>query len=104
MVLVEAAQPDSVLPIIEELIVDPLGRLWVRTNRPETIDTTPFDVFNEAGDYLARVDIPGKVVRATFDTTGTLYVIASEETDTDLKIFAYEVRIEEGQSTSDNST
>jgi hypothetical protein len=104
MVLVEAAQPDSVLPIIEELIVDPLGRLWVRTNRPETVETTPFDVFNEAGDYLARVDIPGKVVRATFDTAGALYVIVSGETDSDLEILAYEVRFEEPQSTSDNST
>lgn len=103
-VLVEAAQPDSVLPIIEELIVDPLGRLWVRTNRLEAVDTTPFDVFNEAGEYLARVDIPGKVVRATFDSANTLYVIASGETDTDLKILAYEVRFEEPQSTSDNST
>ncbi len=103
-ILVEAAQPDSVLPIIEELIVDPLGRLWVRTNRSETVDVTPFDVFNEAGGYLARVDVPGKVVRTAFDTAGVLYVITSGESDEQSAIFAYDVRFEEPQSTSDSST
>ena len=86
----EAAQPDSIFPLIEELVVDPQGRLWVRTNRPGDAAATPYDVFNEAGQYLARIDIPGEVERTTFDAAGDLYVIVSA-TDRRREIVGYEV-------------
>jgi len=43
-------------------------------------------------------------VRTAFDSAGALYVIASRESDDDLAVFTYEVRLEEPQSTSDSST
>lgn len=71
----EAAQPDSVWPVVEELVVDPSGRLWVRTHRPDAEGVTPYDVFNERGQLLARVDVPGGVERTAFRPDGRLYVI-----------------------------
>lgn len=90
--LIEASQADSLYPIIEELTVDPLGRLWVRTHRPDSRGDTPYDVFNEAGEYLARVDVPGYVRRTTFAPDGALYVVASAEPGGPDRVVAYDVR------------
>ena len=77
-ILREAAMPDSTRPVIEELVVDPQGRLWVRTNRPDAADATPYDMFNSDGDYMARVDVPGDVVRTTFSPAGGLWVLMAD--------------------------
>jgi hypothetical protein len=77
--LVEAARPDTVLPIIEELAIDPQGRLWVRTNRPDAQRVTPYDVFAPDGGYLARVDVPGDVSRTAFSPSGGLWVVVRGE-------------------------
>jgi hypothetical protein len=73
--LVEAARPDSVLSMIEELAIDPSGRLWVRTNRADADGVTPYDVFDEEGRYMARVDVPGDVRATAFAPDGALVVI-----------------------------
>jgi hypothetical protein len=73
--LVEAARPDSVLSLIEELAIDPSGRLWVRTNRADAEGVTPYDVFDEEGRYMARVDVPGDVRATAFAPDGALVVI-----------------------------
>ncbi|MFN2419869.1 MAG: hypothetical protein ABR527_00580, partial [Gemmatimonadota bacterium] len=73
--LVEAARPDSVLSMIEELAIDPWGRLWVRTNRTDAEGVTPYDVFDEQGRYMARVDVPGDVRATAFAPEGALVVI-----------------------------
>ncbi|HUP00533.1 MAG TPA: hypothetical protein VM737_03305 [Gemmatimonadota bacterium] len=91
--LTEAAQPDSIFPLIQELVVDPQDRLWVRTSREDAAGVTPYDVFNEAGQYLARVDIPGQVERTAFGPAGDLYVIAS--TGDRREVIGYEVRFGE---------
>ncbi|MGH7558031.1 MAG: hypothetical protein ACREMD_09730, partial [Gemmatimonadota bacterium] len=75
----EAARPDSLWPVIEELTVDPSRRLWVRTRRPDAEGVTPYDVFNEQGDYLVRVDVPGIVERTTFAPDGRIFVIVERE-------------------------
>jgi outer membrane protein assembly factor BamB len=72
--LIEAARVDSVLSMIEELAVDPAGRLWVRTNRADAPGST-YDVFDDRGRYLARVDVPGEVKASTFAPDGRLFVI-----------------------------
>ena len=77
--LSEAARPDSLWPILEELAVDPSGRLWVRTRRPDSAGTTSYDVFNEQGEYLVRVDVPGRVERTAFAPDGRLFTIVAEE-------------------------
>jgi hypothetical protein len=91
----QAAEPDTVAPMIEELSVDPRGRLWVRTNRPDANGATPYDVFNERGEYFARVDIPGNVLHSAFGPDGWIYVIdaTSEASPT---IVGYEVSFEDG--------
>lgn len=91
----EAAQPDSIRPLIEELAVDPVGRLWVRTNRADAAGVSTYDVFNEAGDYLARVDIPGIVERTAFDPQGRLYVIAAATPGGRRDIIGYDIRLGE---------
>jgi hypothetical protein len=91
--LEEAARPDSIRPLIEELSVDPTDRLWVRTNRPDAAGVTPYDVFNEAGDYLARIDVPGIVERTAFDPQGRLYVIASSAPGARREIIGYDVQL-----------
>lgn len=75
----EAARPDSLHPVIDELAADPSGRLWVRTRAAEAGPTTPYDVFNERGEYLARVDVPGRVQRTVFAPDGRLFVIVVGE-------------------------
>lgn len=93
----EAAQPDSVYALIEELTVDPTGRLWARTNRPDAAGATPYDVFNEEGQYLARVDVPGDVERTVFAPDGGLYVIVAPPpgaaAGVGRRIVGYEVRL-----------
>lgn len=71
----EAARPDSALPIVDELAVDPQGRLWVRTHRADADGTTPYDVFEPKGHYLARVDVPGDVRATAFTADGRLVVL-----------------------------
>ncbi len=73
--LMDAARPDSLLPLIEELDVDPAGRLWVRTHRADAAGTTPYDVFDAEGRYLARVDLPGEVRATSFAPDGSLVAV-----------------------------
>ncbi len=75
----EAARPDSLWPVIEELAVDPSRRLWVRTRRGDAGGATAYDVFNERGEYLVRVDVPGAVERTTFAPDGRIFVIVQRE-------------------------
>ncbi len=75
----EAARPDSLWPVIEELAVDPSGRLWVRTRAAEGGPTTPYDVFNERGEYLVRAAVPERVERTVFAPDGRLFVIVLGE-------------------------
>lgn len=86
----EAVRPDSLWPIVEELAVDPAGRLWVRTRRQDAEGSTPYDVFNERGEYLIRVDVPGEVERTTFAPDGRMFVIVERE-DGDREIRGYDV-------------
>ncbi len=88
--LVEAARPDSLLPVIEELDVDPRGRLWVRTHRADAGGATPYDVFDAQGIYLARVDVPGPVRATTFGPDGALVVLAGAAGEAG-EIVVYEV-------------
>lgn len=78
--LLEAAQPDTVWPVIEELAVDPLGRLWIRTGPSGRRGATTYDVFNERGEYLVRVELPGRVERTVFAPDGRLFAIVADET------------------------
>lgn len=98
----EAVRPDSLYPLIEELAVDPLGRLWVRTIRPETAGrrVTPYDVFNEAGGYLMQIELPVDVVRTTFAPDGTLYVAAVVDSAGRHEIRGYRVEVR-GEPASD---
>ena len=75
----EVARPDSLWPLLEELSVDPTGRLWVRTRRPDSGGATSYDVFNEQGEYLVRVDVPGRVERTAFAPDGRLFTIVAGE-------------------------
>ncbi|MGH7589470.1 MAG: hypothetical protein ACRELU_12850 [Gemmatimonadota bacterium] len=86
----EAARPDSLWPLLEELAVDPTGRLWVRTRRPDSGRATSYDVFNEQGEYLVRVDVPGRVERTTFAPDGRLFTIVAGE-DEEREIVGYRV-------------
>lgn len=88
----EAARPDSLWPLLEELAVDPSGRLWVRTRRPDAADATSYDVFNERGEYLVRVDVPGKVERTAFAPDGRMFTIVAGEEGTG-EIVGYRVGI-----------
>jgi hypothetical protein len=86
----EAARPDSLWALLEELAVDPAGRLWVRTRRPDSGGATSYDVFNEQGEYLVRVDVPGRVERTAFAPDGRLFgiVVGADESR---EIVAYRV-------------
>lgn len=89
----EAAEPWPVLPLIEELEIDPVGRLWVRTNRPGPAGSTAYDVFNAEGDFLAVVRLPGAVRSTTFAPDGTLVVIDATS-DASREIVGYRVRFD----------
>ena len=73
--LQEAARPDSVFALVEELIVDPAGRLWVRTHRAEGSGGTAYDVFNERGEPISWVAVPAVVRKSAFAPDGRLFVI-----------------------------
>ena len=73
--LQDAAQPDSLFPLVEELTVDPAGRLWVRTHRSERASGTVYDVFNEQGQLISWVAVPAMVRKTAFSPDGRLYVI-----------------------------
>ena len=88
--LQDAAQPDSLHPLVEELIVDPAGRLWVRTHRPERTSGTVYDVFNEQGQLISWVAVPAAVRKTAFSPSGRLYVI-DERDPARPGIVAYEV-------------
>ena len=105
--LLEAARPDSVWPVLEELAVDPSGRLWVRTRRSDTGDATTYDVFNEGGEYLVRVDVPGEVERTAFAPDGRLFTLVAAR-DGAGEIVGYRVSLgspsSSGQPTSESGT
>ncbi|MDX1660157.1 MAG: hypothetical protein R3326_00080 [Gemmatimonadota bacterium] len=91
----EAAEPEPAHLMIEELVIDPVGRLWVRTHRPETGRETAYDVFNAEGHFLAVVTVPGRIVRTAFEPDGTLVGIdASSEASRE--IVGYDVRFDRG--------
>ncbi len=73
--LQDAAKPDSLFPLVEELAVDPSGRLWVRTHRSERASGTVYDVFNEQGQLISWVALPATVRKTAFSPAGRLYVI-----------------------------
>ncbi len=102
--LAEGAEPDSLLPIVEELVVDPQERLWVRTNRPDADQDTPYDVFNERGQYLARVVVPGKVQRTSFSPTGRLFAIVQPTGVERREIVGYDVGIDAAAAPADSTT
>ena len=86
----DAVQPDTLFPLVEELSVDPGGRLWVRTHRPEVSTGTVYDVFNERGELISWVAIPAVARRTSFAPDGRLFVI-DERDVTSPRIVAYEV-------------
>ena len=90
-ILVEAARVDSLHSMVEELAVDPAGRLWVRTHRPDAVGTTAYDVLDDRGRYLARVDVPGEVSATTFAADGGL-VVVDESGDPAGVVVGYDVR------------
>jgi hypothetical protein len=109
--LQEAARPDSLWPLLEELVVDPTGRLWVRTRRPDSGGATSYDVFNEQGEYLVRVDVPGRVERTAFAPDGRLFTVVAGN-DGSREIVAHRVGLgpsgepdgEAAQPTSESDT
>jgi hypothetical protein len=88
--LQEAAKPDSLFPLVEELIVDRSGRLWVRTHRPEVGTGTVYDVFNEQGQLISWVAIPSVARKTAFAPDGRLFVIDERDPERPA-IVAYEV-------------
>lgn len=88
--LQDAVQPDSLFPLVEELSVDPGGRLWVRTHRAEASTGTVYDVFNERGELISWVAIPAVVRKTSFAPDGRLFVI-DERDVANPRIVAYEV-------------
>lgn len=88
-----AAEPSPTLPVIEEIVLDPSNRMWVRTNRTGATGTA-YDVFNEAGEYLVAVEVPGRILRTTFAPDGRLFVIDASEGSSP-EVVGYEVRIGE---------
>jgi hypothetical protein len=79
--LQDAATPDSLFPLVEELAVDPAGRLWVRTRRAERASGSVYDVFNEQGQLISWVAVPATVRKTTFSPAGALYVIDERDPD-----------------------
>jgi hypothetical protein len=88
--LQEAARPDTVFPLVEELAVDPSGRLWVRTNRPEVATGTVYDVYNDRGEQISWVAVPAEVRKTAFAPDGRLFVIDERNPDRP-RIVGYEV-------------
>ena len=88
--LQDAAIPDSLFPLIEELSVDPAGRLWVRTHRAERAAGSVYDVFNEQGELISWVAVPAVVRKTTFSTDGRLFVIDERDPERP-RIVGYQV-------------
>jgi len=88
-----AAEPAPAWPLVEEIVVDPSNRMWVRTNRAGTVGTA-YDVFNEVGEYLARVDVPGTILRTAFAPDGRLFVVDVED-EASPEVIGYDVAIGE---------
>ncbi|HET9333785.1 MAG TPA: hypothetical protein VFQ21_09405 [Gemmatimonadota bacterium] len=88
--LQDAARPDSLFPLIEELAVDPSGRLWVRTRRPEAAMGTVYDVFNDRGEQISWVSVPAVVRKTAFAPDGRLFVI-DERDPARPRVVGYEV-------------
>jgi len=88
-----AAEPAPAWPLVEEIVVDPSNRMWVRTNRAGTVGTA-YDVFNEVGEYLARVDVPGTILRTAFAPDGRLFVVDVEDEESP-EVIGYDVAIGE---------
>ena len=88
--LQDAARPDSLFPLVEELAVDPAGRLWVRTRRSERATGSVYDVFNEQGQLISWVAVPATVRKTAFSPAGALYVIDERDPD-DPAIVGYDV-------------
>lgn len=88
--LQDAATPDTLFPLIEELSVDPAGRLWVRTHRAEHAAGTVYDVFNEQGQLISWVAVPAVVRKTAFSSAGRLYVIDERDPERP-KIVGYDV-------------
>lgn len=88
--LQDAARPDSLFPLVEELRIDPGGRLWVRTHRPEVSAGSVYDVFNERGELISWVSIPAVARRTNFAPDGRLFVIDERDPDRP-RIVAYDV-------------
>jgi hypothetical protein len=90
----EAADPDSLMTLVQEIDVDGFERLWVRTARAGLQGATAYDVFNERGQFLARVEIPGRIEKTAFGLDGLLYVVDATR-NLEPTIVGYEVRIGE---------
>lgn len=88
--LQDASMPDSLFSLVEELSVDPAGRLWVRTHRAERTSGTAYDIFNEQGQLISWVAVPAVVRKTAFSPEGHLYVI-DERDPARPRIVAYEV-------------
>ena len=97
--LQDAAQPDSLFPLVEELAVDPSGRLWVRTHRSEQASGTVYDVFNEQGQLISWVAVPAAVRKTAFSPAGRLYVIDERDPDSPA-IVGYDVTFGSGTAGS----
>jgi hypothetical protein len=93
--LQDAATPDSLFPLIEELSVDPAGRLWVRTHRAESSTGSVYDVFNEQGQLISWVGVPAVVRKTAFSSDGRLYVIDERNPDRP-RLVGYEVEFGPG--------
>lgn len=101
--LQEASRPDSLFPLVDELSVDPAGRLWVRTHRPEISAGSVYDVFNERGELISWVAIPAAVRKTAFAPDGRLYVIDEREPKRP-RIVAYEVGFGGGPEVAADTT
>jgi hypothetical protein len=88
--LQDAATPDTLFPLIEELSVDPAGRLWVRTHRAERAAGSVYDVFNEQGQLISWVAVPAVVRKTAFSSAGRLYVIDERDPERP-RIVGYDV-------------
>jgi hypothetical protein len=93
--LQDAAIPDTLFPLIEELSVDPAGRLWVRTHRTESSGGSVYDVFNERGELISWVAVPAVVRKTAFSSDGRLFVIDERDPERP-RIVAYEVEFAPG--------
>jgi hypothetical protein len=88
----EAADPDSLMRLVQEIDVDAFERLWIRTARAGLKGATAYDVFNERGQFLTRVEVPGSIEKTVFGPDGLLYVVDASRGSEPI-IVGYEVQI-----------